>query len=102
MRLHCGEYRIRQDLLARVVQVRIIDRDVPRCIVVLRVGAGNRITADNGSVLRPPCLACVDVDDPKRLIVLPITELKATVNAVIDSEVANVDAELAGLGVRLA
>ena len=40
-------------------------------------------------------------DDPKRLIVLPITELKATVNAAIDSEVASVDAELAGLGVTL-
>lgn len=40
-------------------------------------------------------------DDPKRLVVLPITELKATVNAVIDSEVTIVDHELAALGVTL-
>ena len=40
-------------------------------------------------------------DDPKRLIVLPITELKATVNAVIDAEIRSVDAQLASLGVTL-
>ena len=40
-------------------------------------------------------------DDPKKLVILPITELKATVNAVIDAEIRSVDAQLASLGVTL-
>ena len=40
-------------------------------------------------------------DDPKRLVVLPITELKQRLNEVIDSERAVIDIALNELGVRL-
>ena len=40
-------------------------------------------------------------DDPKRLVVLPITELKQRLNEVIDSERKGIDAELQALGVML-
>lgn len=40
-------------------------------------------------------------DDPKRLVVLPITELKQRLNEVIDSERKGIDAELVTLGVQL-
>ena len=40
-------------------------------------------------------------DDPKRLVVLPITELKQRLNEVIDSERKAIDAELVTLGVQL-
>ena len=40
-------------------------------------------------------------DDPKRLVVLPITELKQRLNEVIDSERKGIDAELQVLGVML-
>lgn len=40
-------------------------------------------------------------DDPKRLVVLPITELKQRLNEVIDSERKGIDVELQALGVML-
>lgn len=40
-------------------------------------------------------------DDPKRLVVLPITELKQRLNEVIGSELSSIDSELQSLGIKL-